>query len=209
MCLISALINGACKYVVMAQNSLNKPFVPQIAPLLKALTSVILFFPSSLNFLSSFYCHQHIPHFIPFNLHPSVSLYSLLFTCPSWLSLALFLAFPFSRGYFWLIQSVSFFLYLSLSSPPTHTEGRLEVNMSEVSLEEVERSFLEGEPSIAPGGYWKPNDCLPRWKVSVDVILLRGVLAEKHCGIQRRGSRGTQWRCFHAWRKGVSEWVLA
>ncbi len=59
------------------------------------------------------------------------------------------------------------FLFLSFS-PMTFAEGSLEVNMSEVSLEEVERSLLEEEPSIAPGGYWKPKDCIPRWKVSVD-----------------------------------------
>lgn len=64
-------------------------------------------------------------------------------------------------------------------SPYTHTEGRLEVNMSEVSLEEMETSLLEGEPSKAPGGYWKPKDCLPRWKVSVNATLLKGQLAEK------------------------------
>uniref|UniRef100_A0A7N6FI27 Beta-1,4-galactosyltransferase n=1 Tax=Anabas testudineus TaxID=64144 RepID=A0A7N6FI27_ANATE len=46
-------------------------------------------------------------------------------------------------------------------------KGRLEVNMTEVSLEEVERSLLEGELSIAPGGHWKPKDCLPRWKVAI------------------------------------------
>lgn len=44
--------------------------------------------------------------------------------------------------------------------------------MSEVSLEKVERSLLEGEPSITLGGHWKPTDCLPRWKVSVDETLL-------------------------------------
>lgn len=72
-CFISALIDGACKYVayVMAQNSLNKLFVPQIAPLLKALTSVVLFFPLLPPSPLLFYCHQHLPHFIPFNLHPS------------------------------------------------------------------------------------------------------------------------------------------
>uniref|UniRef100_A0A7N9AS52 Beta-1,4-galactosyltransferase n=1 Tax=Mastacembelus armatus TaxID=205130 RepID=A0A7N9AS52_9TELE len=46
-------------------------------------------------------------------------------------------------------------------------KGRLEVNMSEVSLEEVERSLLEEEPSMASGGYWRPKDCLPRWKVAI------------------------------------------
>ncbi|KAJ0064174.1 hypothetical protein NL108_001468, partial [Boleophthalmus pectinirostris] len=45
--------------------------------------------------------------------------------------------------------------------------GRIEVNMSEVSLEEVERSLLEVQPGITMGGYWKPQDCLPRWKVAI------------------------------------------
>lgn len=45
--------------------------------------------------------------------------------------------------------------------------------MSEVSLEDVERSLLEKDPSISIGGYWKPKDCLPRWKVSVDETLLK------------------------------------
>lgn len=50
------------------------------------------------------------------------------------------------------------------------SEGRLEVNMNEVSLEEVERSLLEKDPSMARGGYWKPKDCLPRWKVhTIDI----------------------------------------
>lgn len=60
--------------------------------------------------------------------------------------------------------------------------------MSEVSLEDVERSLLEKDPSISPGGYWKPKDCLPRWKVSVDETLLKKTV---HCGIHRRmGGRG-------------------
>lgn len=75
---------------------------------------------------------------------------------------------PHSHGFFWLIQS-------AYSSSPClfHAEGRLEVNMSEVSLEDVERSLLEKDPSISIGGYWKPKDCLPRWKVSVDETLLK------------------------------------
>ncbi|XP_061610487.1 beta-1,4-galactosyltransferase 5 isoform X2 [Phyllopteryx taeniolatus] len=46
-------------------------------------------------------------------------------------------------------------------------KGRLEVNMSEVSLEDVERSLLQEESTLAPGGHWKPKDCLPRWKVAI------------------------------------------
>lgn len=73
------------------------------------------------------------------------------------------------------------FLHLSVSFTPL-AEGRLEVNMTEVSLEDVERSLLEKEPSIAPGGYWKPKDCLPRWKVSADETLF----GQRHRGIHRR-----------------------
>lgn len=57
--------------------------------------------------------------------------------------------------------------------------------MSEVSLEAVERFLLQKDPSIAPGGYWKPKDCLPRWKASVDETLLTGLFTEKHWGIHR------------------------
>lgn len=75
------------------------------------------------------------------------------------------LFFIFTRMAF-LPRSICLFC-LPLSFSPAQTEGRLEVNMTEVSLEEVERSLLEGELSIAPGGHWKPKDCLPRWKVCV------------------------------------------
>lgn len=67
------------------------------------------------------------------------------------------------------------------------TEGRLNVNMSMVSLEEVERSLLEKEPSIAPGGYWKPKDCLPRWKVGVNQPLPQGA---GHTHGRREGEEG-------------------
>lgn len=40
--------------------------------------------------------------------------------------------------------------------------------MNEVSLEEVERSLLEKDPSVGLGGHWKPKDCLPRWKVTAN-----------------------------------------
>lgn len=92
-------------------------------------------------------------------------LFVCLFVCysPLWL-LPLFSLFP--------------FVCLFVSFTTTFTEGMLKVNMSMVSLEEVERSLLEKEPSIALGGYWKPRDCLPRWKVSVGETLL---------GASRRG----------------------
>lgn len=67
----------------------------------------------------------------------------------------------------------------SLLSSSMHKEGKLEVNMTEVSLGEVERSLLEKDPTIVPGGYWKPKDCLPRWKVSVDETLVSFCLGKK------------------------------
>ncbi|KAG5838364.1 beta-1,4-galactosyltransferase 5 isoform X1 [Anguilla rostrata] len=46
-------------------------------------------------------------------------------------------------------------------------KGPVDVNMSEIALEDVERSLLEGDPSLAAGGHWKPHDCVPRWKVAI------------------------------------------
>lgn len=99
-----------------------------------------------------------------------------------------------------------FFLSLCFSSL-THAEGRLEVNMSEVSLEAVERFLLQKDPSIASGGYWKPKDCLPRWKASVDETLLTGLFTEKHWGIHRwvrEGGHIMQMLPCSVW--GVTEW---
>lgn len=98
--------------------------------------------------------------------HSCLDCFPLLLT---WLSLSFLNAMTFSP----LIKSLTCF---SSFFPPSslftlclflpHSEGRLEVNMSEISLEDIERSSLEREPSMAPGGFWKPKDCLPRWKVS-------------------------------------------
>ncbi|XP_066527704.1 beta-1,4-galactosyltransferase 5 [Hoplias malabaricus] len=46
-------------------------------------------------------------------------------------------------------------------------KGLLEVDMSEVSLEQVERDLQEADPSLGLGGHWKPKDCIPRWKVAI------------------------------------------
>ncbi|XP_012687594.1 beta-1,4-galactosyltransferase 5 [Clupea harengus] len=58
---------------------------------------------------------------------------------------------------------------------PTHVcpeklpsmKGRVDVNMSEIALEEVERALQEEEPSLGMGGHWKPHDCIPHWKVAI------------------------------------------
>lgn len=53
-------------------------------------------------------------------------------------------------------------LTLLLSS---HTqEGLVDVNMTEIPLEEVELKFSKFF-GIEYGGHWKPQDCRPRWKV--------------------------------------------
>ncbi|XP_038842090.1 beta-1,4-galactosyltransferase 5 [Salvelinus namaycush] len=62
------------------------------------------------------------------------------------------------------------FTYLSSQICPERLpsmKGRLEVNMSEMALEDVERVLLNSEPSMTLGGYWKPKDCVPRWKVAI------------------------------------------
>ncbi|KAL4630635.1 beta-1,4-galactosyltransferase 5-like, partial [Arapaima gigas] len=45
--------------------------------------------------------------------------------------------------------------------------GRMPVNMSEVTMDEVGKALLHNEPHLRPGGHWEPNDCLPRWKVAI------------------------------------------
>lgn len=52
------------------------------------------------------------------------------------------------------------FFYLTM-----YIEGPIDVNMSEISMEEIHH-FFSKDPTIRLGGHWKPRDCLPRWKVS-------------------------------------------
>lgn len=42
-------------------------------------------------------------------------------------------------------------------------EGPMEVNMTEVPIEEIELQLKQ--LGIQFGGHWKPKDCRPRWKV--------------------------------------------
>lgn len=42
--------------------------------------------------------------------------------------------------------------------------GFLNVNVSEVSFDEIHRLFSK-DVDIEPGGHWRPKDCKPRWKV--------------------------------------------
>ncbi|KAG9332613.1 hypothetical protein JZ751_014711, partial [Albula glossodonta] len=51
--------------------------------------------------------------------------------------------------------------------PNQRCPERLPSMSDEIALEEVERSLLEGDPSLGTGGHWKPKDCIPRWKVAI------------------------------------------
>lgn len=42
--------------------------------------------------------------------------------------------------------------------------GLIDVNMSEISFDEIQQLFSK-DLDIKPGGHWKPKDCKPRWKV--------------------------------------------
>ncbi|CAN9500788.1 unnamed protein product [Ophioblennius macclurei] len=42
-------------------------------------------------------------------------------------------------------------------------KGPMDVNMTEVPLEEIQARF----PDVEPGGNWRPRDCRARWKVAV------------------------------------------
>lgn len=48
---------------------------------------------------------------------------------------------------------------------PSSTEGLIDVNMTEIPMEETELKFSKFF-GIEFGGRWKPRDCVPHWKVS-------------------------------------------
>ncbi|XP_069739782.1 beta-1,4-galactosyltransferase 5-like isoform X3 [Narcine bancroftii] len=45
-------------------------------------------------------------------------------------------------------------------------EGPIDVNMTEISMEEIQKIFRK-DPYMQIGGHWKPRDCIPRWKVAI------------------------------------------
>ncbi|NXX87690.1 B4GT6 galactosyltransferase, partial [Centropus bengalensis] len=58
-----------------------------------------------------------------------------------------------------LLIEVNFFFFLYLG-------GLIDVNMSEISFDEIQQLFSK-DVDIKPGGHWKPKDCKPRWKVAI------------------------------------------
>uniref|UniRef100_A0A4W5KSG1 Galactosyltransferase N-terminal domain-containing protein n=1 Tax=Hucho hucho TaxID=62062 RepID=A0A4W5KSG1_9TELE len=45
-------------------------------------------------------------------------------------------------------------------------EGPMDVNMTEIPMEEIELKFSK-YLDVHFGGHWKPKDCKPRWKVAI------------------------------------------
>ncbi|XP_043944907.1 beta-1,4-galactosyltransferase 5 [Protopterus annectens] len=45
-------------------------------------------------------------------------------------------------------------------------KGPVNVNMSEIHMEEIEALFTQNS-DIKQGGHWRPKDCIPRWKVAI------------------------------------------
>ncbi|CAH2303285.1 beta-1,4-galactosyltransferase 5 [Pelobates cultripes] len=70
------------------------------------------------------------------------------------------------------VQTTTFlpedFTYLSTQLCPERVpsmKGPMDVNMSEVQMSDVHEMFAKD--SIKLGGHWKPDDCIPRWKVAI------------------------------------------
>ncbi|XP_039590961.1 beta-1,4-galactosyltransferase 5 [Polypterus senegalus] len=71
------------------------------------------------------------------------------------------------------VQSTTYlpdgFTYLPNQTCPERLpsmKGQVDVNMSEITLQEVQQSLLMNS-DIMVGGHWKPVDCTPRWKVAI------------------------------------------
>uniref|UniRef100_A0A8C3P7M1 Beta-1,4-galactosyltransferase n=1 Tax=Chrysemys picta bellii TaxID=8478 RepID=A0A8C3P7M1_CHRPI len=56
--------------------------------------------------------------------------------------------------------------YAKRNSSMNDSEGPIDVNMSEIRMEDIHQLFSK-DPGIKLGGHWKPDDCLPRWKVAI------------------------------------------
>lgn len=51
--------------------------------------------------------------------------------------------------------------------PPLCPEGPIDINMSEIRMDDIHELFSR-DPAIKLGGHWKPSDCVPRWKVGYE-----------------------------------------
>ncbi|XP_036179073.1 beta-1,4-galactosyltransferase 6 isoform X1 [Myotis myotis] len=66
----------------------------------------------------------------------------------------------------YLPENFTYSPYLPCPEKLPYMRGFLNVNVSEVSFDEIHQLFSK-DVDIEPGGHWRPKDCKPRWKVAV------------------------------------------
>uniref|UniRef100_A0A8C7HCH2 Beta-1,4-galactosyltransferase n=1 Tax=Oncorhynchus kisutch TaxID=8019 RepID=A0A8C7HCH2_ONCKI len=57
-------------------------------------------------------------------------------------------------------------LYTNKNSTLNGTEGPMDVNMTQIPMEEIDLKFSK-YLDVHFGGHWRPKDCKPRWKVAI------------------------------------------
>ncbi|XP_040613809.1 beta-1,4-galactosyltransferase 6 isoform X2 [Mesocricetus auratus] len=63
----------------------------------------------------------------------------------------------------YLPQNFTYSPHLPCPEKLPYMRGFLNVNVSEISFDEVHQLFSK-DTEIGPGGHWRPKDCKPRWK---------------------------------------------
>ncbi|KAF6302691.1 beta-1,4-galactosyltransferase 6 [Rhinolophus ferrumequinum] len=63
----------------------------------------------------------------------------------------------------YLPENFTYSPYLPCPEKLPYMRGFLNVNVSEVSFDEIHQLFSK-DLDIEPGGHWRPKDCKPRWK---------------------------------------------
>ena len=51
---------------------------------------------------------------------------------------------------------------------PLFADGDIAINMSEVSIRKINEQFAH---TINFGGHWKPQECIPKWKVQLIFVI--------------------------------------
>ncbi|XP_017950134.1 beta-1,4-galactosyltransferase 6 isoform X2 [Xenopus tropicalis] len=71
-----------------------------------------------------------------------------------------------AQSSFYLPENFTFSPHLPCPEKLPFMRGQTSVNMSEIGLEDVYQLSSQ-DTHIERGGHWKPNDCIPRWKVAI------------------------------------------
>ncbi|XP_064510455.1 beta-1,4-galactosyltransferase 6 isoform X2 [Pseudopipra pipra] len=66
----------------------------------------------------------------------------------------------------YLPENFTYSPYQACPEKLPYMRGLIDVNMSEISFDEIQQLFSK-DLDIEPGGHWKPKDCKPRWKVAI------------------------------------------